>query len=174
MLGSLLCNQVLSPFSNIVCYFITDLSGLRGVSKLMAQQTIESPSSNLPIFPHILLVFDTSSPTFNKNIAESKSLALITEIMQNFKQYNKAEDINIDLKAYFHSICVFGLNLSISLAKRSCAFQKRILSMSEEARVSRQAMQVKFHFEHFKALSSLALEHFCSTITALFLFIQAA
>jgi hypothetical protein len=84
-------------------------------------------------------VFDTSLPTFNENIAELKSLALIIEIMQNFKQYSKAKDVNIDLKAHFHSIRVLGLNLFISLAKRLYAFQKRILSILEEARVSRQS-----------------------------------
>ena len=117
MLSLLLYNQVLSPFSNIIYYFITDLGGLKGVSKLIAWQAVKSLSSNLPILPHILLVFNISLPTFNKNIAELKFLALITEIMQNFKQYSKAEDINIDLKAYFYSICVLKLNLSISLVK---------------------------------------------------------
>jgi len=92
------------------------------VSKLIAWQAVESPSSNLPVLPYILLVFNTSSPTFNKNIAESKSLVLITKIMQNFKQYSKAKDVNIDLKAYFYSICVLKLNLSINLAKHSYAF----------------------------------------------------
>jgi hypothetical protein len=119
-------------------------------------------------------VFNTSSPTFDENIAELKSLALITEIIQNFKQYSKAKNINIDLKAYFHNIRVLGLNLSISLAKCLYAFQKQILSILEEARVSRQSTRVKFRFKHFKALSSLALKHFYSTITVLFLFIQVA
>ena len=88
----------------------------------MAWQAVKSPSSDLPVLPRILLVFNTSLLTFNENIAKLKSLALITKIMQNFKQYSKAEDINIDLKAHFHSIRVLGLNSSISLAKRLCAF----------------------------------------------------
>jgi hypothetical protein len=171
MLGSLLCDQVLLPFSDVVCYFVTDLGGLREVSKLMAWQAVESPSSDLPVLPRILLVFNISLLTFDKNITELKSLALITEIMQNFKQYSKAKDVNIDLKAHFYSIRVLGLNSSISLAKRSCAFRKRILFILEEARVLRQSTRVKFRFKHFKALLSLALEHFCSTITALFLFV---
>ena len=119
-------------------------------------------------------MFNTSSPTFNKNIAELRSLALITETMQNFKQYSKAEDVDIDLKAHFYNICVFRLNLSISLVKRSCAFQKRILSILKEVYISRQSTRVKFRFKHFKALSSLALKYFYFTITAPFLFIQAA
>ena len=90
--------------------------------KLIAWQAVESPSSDLPVLPRILLVFDTSSPTFDENIAESRSLALITETMQNFKQYSKAKDINIDLKVYFHSIRVLGLNLFINLAKHLYAF----------------------------------------------------
>jgi hypothetical protein len=139
MLGLLLCDRVLLPFSNIVCYFVTDLGGLREVSKLMAWQAIKSPSSDLPVLPRILLVFDTSLPTFDKNIAKSKYLALITEIIQNFKEYSKAEDVNIDLKAYFYSIRILGLNLSISLAKRLYAFRKRILFILEEARVLRQS-----------------------------------
>ena len=122
MLGSLLCDRVLLLFSDVVCYFVTDLGGLRGVSKLMAWQAVKSPSSDLPVLLCILLVFDTSLFTFDENIAELKALALITEIMQNFKQYSKAKDINIDLKAHFYSIYVFRLNLSISLVKRLCAF----------------------------------------------------
>ena len=122
MLGLLLYNQVLLPFSDVVCYFVTDLSGLRGVSKLIAWQAVKSPSSDLPVLPRILLVLNISLPTFNKNITKLKSLALITEIMQNFKQYSKAKDVNIDLKAYFYSICILRLNSSISLAKRLCAF----------------------------------------------------
>jgi len=92
------------------------------VSKLIAWQAVKSPSSNLPVLPYILLVFNTSLLTFNKNIAKLKSLALITEIMQNFKQYSKTKDINIDLKAYFHSIYILRLNSSISLVKCLYAF----------------------------------------------------
>jgi hypothetical protein len=91
--------------------------------------------------------------------------------MQNFKQYSKAKDIDIDLKAYFYSIYVFRLNLFINLAKHLCAFQKRILSMLKEVYILYQSTQVKFRFKHFKALLSLALKHFYSTITAPFLFI---
>jgi len=90
----------------------------------MAWQAVKSPSSNLPVLPYILLVFNISLPTFNKNIAKLKSLVLITKIMQNFKQYSKAKDINIDLKAYFHSIHIFRLNSSISLVKHLYTFQK--------------------------------------------------
>jgi hypothetical protein len=84
-------------------------------------------------------VFNTSLSTFNKNITELKSLALITEIIQNFKQYSKAKDVNIDLKDYFYSIRVVGLNLFMSLAKHLYAFQKRILSILEEVRVLYQS-----------------------------------
>jgi len=81
MLSSLLYNRVLLPFSNVVYYFIIDLGGLREVSKLIAWQAVKSPSSNLPILPRILLVFNTSLLTFNKNIAKLKYLALITKII---------------------------------------------------------------------------------------------
>ena len=81
MLGLLLCNQVLLPFSDVVYYFVTDLGGLREVSKLIAWQAIKSPSSDLPVLPRILLVFNISLLTFNENIAELKSLALITKII---------------------------------------------------------------------------------------------
>jgi hypothetical protein len=91
------------------------------------------------MLPYILLIFDISSPTFNENITELKSLALITEIIQNFKQYSKAKDININLKAHFHSIRVLGLNLSINLVKRLYTFQKQILSISEEAHILHQS-----------------------------------
>ena len=92
------------------------------MSKLIAWQAVKSLSFNLPVLPRILLVFNISLLTFNKNIAELKSLALITKIMQNFKQYSKAKDVNIDLKAYFYSIYILKLNLSISLVKRLYAF----------------------------------------------------
>jgi hypothetical protein len=81
MLGLLLYNRVLLPFSNIVYYFIIDLGGLREVSKLIAWQAVKSPSSNLPVLPYILLVFKISLLTFNKNITKLKSLALITKII---------------------------------------------------------------------------------------------
>jgi len=42
--------------------------------------------------------------------------------MQNFKEYSKAKDVNIDLKAYFYSIRILRLNSSISLVKRLYAF----------------------------------------------------
>ena len=84
-------------------------------------------------------MFNISLLTFNENITKLKYLALITEIMQNFKEYSKAKDVNIDLKAHFYSIRVLGLNLFISLAKRSCAFRKRILFILEEVRVLRQS-----------------------------------
>ena len=81
MLGLLLYNRVLLPFSNVVYYFVTDLGRLREVSKLIAWQAIKSPSSDLSVLPYILLVFNISLLTFNKNIAKLKSLALITKII---------------------------------------------------------------------------------------------
>jgi len=81
MLSLLLYNRVLLPFSNIVYYFVIDLGGLREVSKLIAWQAIKSPSSDLPILPYILLVFNISLLTFNKNITKLKYLALITKII---------------------------------------------------------------------------------------------
>ena len=81
MLGLLLYNRVLLPFSDVVYYFVTDLGGLREVSKLIAWQAVKSPSSDLPVLPYILLVFNISLLTFNKNIAKLKSLALITKII---------------------------------------------------------------------------------------------
>ena len=90
--------------------------------KLIAWQTVKFLSFNLLVLLYILLVFNTSLLTFNKNIAKLKSLALITEIIQNFKQYIKAKDIDIDLKAYFYSIRVLRLNLFINLAKHLYAF----------------------------------------------------
>ena len=81
MLGLLLYNRVLLPFSNVVYYFIIDLGGLREISKLIVEQAIKSLSSDLPILLRILLVFNISLLTFNKNIAKLKSLALITKII---------------------------------------------------------------------------------------------
>ena len=137
----------------------------------MAWQAVKSLNFDLLVLLCILLMFNISLLTFNENITELKSLTLITEIIQNFKQYSKAKNINIDLKVYFYSICVLGLNLFINLVKHLYAFWKWILSILKEIRVLCQSTWVKFRFKHFKALLSLALKYFYSTITALFLFI---
>ncbi|KAF4314060.1 hypothetical protein GTA08_BOTSDO01542 [Botryosphaeria dothidea] len=63
-IAHILYNRVLAPLSSVVCYFASDLGGLRGVAKLLAQLLIfDMPGNRLrpDALPRALIVVDTSS-----------------------------------------------------------------------------------------------------------------
>lgn len=76
-------SHLLTPISNIVCYFAADYGGLKGIASALAQQAMLPLSHNLPapVLPHILVVTSTSSKLYNTfSVQEELRMLIIKEM----------------------------------------------------------------------------------------------
>lgn len=152
--------RVLSPFSSVVCCFVSDLGGPRAVAKWLACQAVSPPASDLLTVPRLLLVVDTSSDTFDESIAADKSALLLCEAMHTLKLYSDEASVQNDIKLHFKGIEVLGLNSSRSTSVRARALKRRLYAMSDASMRERSQTRADFRFAHFQALSKKALSHF--------------
>ena len=72
-----LCARVFSPFSSVICCFVSDLGGPKAVANWLADFADAATARDLPTVPRILLVVETTSDTFDESIATSKAIAYL-------------------------------------------------------------------------------------------------
>jgi len=175
-LGMQLTNAVLAPFSNAVCYFAPDLGGLRGVSRVIAGQLLANPKHNLPraVSPCILVLLNTSSATFDASIAETRLHNMIQREMTGLKNEAREDKMEADVDSSVRNVRVVGLSTRLDDGARSAALRRRLQSISREAQRARSSSRLRFRFDHFRALSSSLLDHFCFEPSRPFSFIEAS
>lgn len=173
--GNEFCARVLAPLSNVVCLFASDLGGIKGVAKLLAEHAIGAPPSDLPaaVLPRVIMVIDTNATDFDESIAESKLTRAITEAIKWIEPETE-HDVQRDLSSSYHDIRVLGLKRHSSPTSRATAFRKRISSVSDDVQLARQLHNLLFNFNHFRAFSGSILHQFCSTPLSTFHFVQAS
>ena len=79
----LVCGRVLFPLADVVCYFASDLGGMKAVAGLLATHLRLPPPSDISTecLPQVLVVVETAAKNFNCATAESK---LINAILERF------------------------------------------------------------------------------------------
>lgn len=154
--------NLLSPLSDVICFFAADLNGLKGVSQLLAEQAVrpvphDSPQSCLP---RALVVLDTNSNIFDSSIVELRMISLVTASMESLKPYDGVDGAIHDLWSHFQTIRVLGLGKRWKKDIRCCAMRNRICSMAEEARQSRRVAGYLFNYCHQTSFASCLLKSF--------------
>ncbi|OCL03051.1 FabD/lysophospholipase-like protein [Glonium stellatum] len=172
-ISNLLLANVLAPLSDVVCYFASDLGGLRGVLRLLAAQAVAPAPHDLPqvALPRILVIIGTSSLKFDPSIIKSKLHAYIINDIKEIKDFNQEEEIERMLQSHFHSIQVLGLNQDLNYLIRSSMLRKRLLSIYIEARWARRwfsTQDLQLHLQELmsKMPSQVWLWHFVVPLIA--------
>ncbi|KAF1935628.1 hypothetical protein EJ02DRAFT_471059 [Clathrospora elynae] len=164
-----LCGRVFSPFSSVICCFVSDLGGPRAVAKWLADlANVAAP--DLPTVPRILLVVETTSDTFDERIAANKATAQLHQALQ----INDCIPENLPSRRNIGEIEVLGLQSSKLTQARARALKRRLLAMSEVSMKERASDYTQFSYAHFQALTKQALSHISSNITTPFHFAGAS
>ncbi|KAF2194727.1 FabD/lysophospholipase-like protein [Zopfia rhizophila CBS 207.26] len=155
--ADILSTNVLNPLSNVVCYFASDLSGVQGVARILANQVIRPKAHNLPssALPHVLVVVETSAKVFDHVGVEHKLRA-------DIKSYANASNVDDDLRMNFHSIQVIGMQKNWNDHVRSLALRKRLVSLAREVHWGRRTSRHLFSVSHMDALADRMLDRFCN------------
>lgn len=136
---NLLVGSVLAPFSSVMCYFSSDLSGLKGVADLLAQQAVqESPSDKTPgLSPRCLVIYESNNKDFDACKVEQNLLLRLYEAMKSLKEYSSVDEIETDISTHFHSIRVFGVQKSWDVLFCVKALRSRLKVLFRESRLER-------------------------------------
>ncbi|KAF2834192.1 hypothetical protein M501DRAFT_605446 [Patellaria atrata CBS 101060] len=159
--------EVLSPVSDVVCYFSSDLRGFEGIAQLLAEQALHVPTHGLPRYalPRVVVVLDTSSETFDPSAAESRLVQKITSFMRSARGESSEEQLLEYLYSNFFSIGILGLRTGWNNASRAKVFRKRIRAvvLGEHQSSVRHRHGFAFNCGHLKAMCSLAIQSFCDS-----------
>lgn len=156
-----LLSRLFTPMSNVICYFVSDLGGLRSVAQLLARQAVDiSPALSAS---RILLVVDTTDAEFQPSMYEDKAMRYIVDAMGLYKNFPSSDAAETALKAHFHDIRVLGLRTHISHLDRSKVLRKRLLADSHHIQDIRRSRQALYTFTHLRAFASLILDNVCQS-----------
>ncbi|KAK4982612.1 hypothetical protein LTR50_007667 [Elasticomyces elasticus] len=175
-MGNLLCARVIAPLSAAVCYFASDLGGMRAVATLLAEQGVEKPPSDLPetVLPHVLVVVETASQDFDATVTESEFVESVVEIMRSLERYRREGDVRDALGLHFKQVRVIGLRRGTDVKSRATALRMRIVTVSKEASVARAACRLSLRLSHVQGLVGSLLDQFCRDHATPFSFVRAS
>ena len=157
-ISATLCGSIFSLFSSVICCFVDDIGGPAAVADWLAEQLVAMPASDLRTVPHILLVMETSSDSFDESIAANKATTLVMDALGGKIGYLNAK---LATKPPLGEINVLGLQSSKSTATRARALKRRLLALSRIAMLERANSHVQFSFSHFRNLTPKILRWLC-------------
>jgi hypothetical protein len=170
-LGNLLCSRVLGSFADSICYFISDFErGRRGIIDLLAEQAkCRESSSDIHhvALPTILIIFDTVSPAYDCQTAESKFISSLSEALH----LQGESDPEACIRRHFRQISVVSLRRDSTVAVQTTLLREKLTRVKQEA-VGRRA-GFMFTKQHLKPLLRKVLAHFCSQPSVSFSFASA-
>ena len=174
--NNLLCGRVLGPVSDIVCYFAADLGGMRAVASLLAEQICADPASDLPTasLPSILVVTETTSDFFDSHTAEDKFLNGLNELLRDSYLMGPEVDTRAKTRSHFQQIRVVGIRKADDTRFRARVVRKRLETMWRGSGATRESAGTLFTSGHLRVLSSKLLDHFCSSNTRPFSFVETS
>ncbi|KAK6436023.1 hypothetical protein LTR95_007787 [Oleoguttula sp. CCFEE 5521] len=155
-----LCGRSILPLCDTLCYFASDLGGLKGVASLIAEQIVHQPASVMTFaaLPRILVVFESAARHFDSHSIESKLLQLVRDI--TVQACGVDDKVDERLKLHFHEVRVLGLRKRASAKDRCNQLRKRLCSIKQGALFARRVSGLQFRHEHALALSSRLLDHY--------------
>jgi hypothetical protein len=184
-LAHLVYTKLLAPFSTVILFFADDLGGLTAVAEILALWLMFYNNRPLDLpqvaYPRVLILtqldrsvkFDELKATRSFMQEIGREAEKKYGILAGHGRLKKAE-LDQLLAAQFGGMRVIGIPNLDSPSRLWKPLKARILGDSTERYSNRQASHVAFSAYHFKALFSLATEHFCVDIVSPFNFIRAS
>jgi hypothetical protein len=153
--------KLLSPFTDIFCFFAADLGGLHPIARRLASWLeIENPST-MPSATHAQVVI----------VVESSALEF--RILEEFFQLLQQET-DKDISTHFSNVRIVTLlpRGSISPQARHRRLKECLFNISDQVRLARIKSNTSFSAQHFLAFLGHACSHFGAGSSAPFDFIQ--
>ena len=160
-------SRLLAPFTDVVCFFASDLGGFPAVAQHLAGwihgNTIGLPLS--AVKPTVIIVTDKMPPTVQREREARKAFLWLL----NEHHVNDPFDImsNLEIVA-IHPPRTFGPSPNWNRLKN------RLLRASNDARKHRTKTRTLYSMTHFVAFTEAACGHFSESITEPFNFVQAS
>jgi hypothetical protein len=158
--------QLLSPFTDVFCFFAADLGGLKPIALRIASWLNTGQPSTLPASTHSQIIIVTESMT--SDFQEPR-------ILDEFLQLLSLET-STDPLTFFASIRILALlpNGDISPTSRYRKLKETLLDASDYVRSARLESRVLFSSQHFAAFLSHACSHFAASSKEPFSFIKTS
>jgi hypothetical protein len=165
--GASIYTHLLSPFTDLFCFFSTDLGGFRQIAISIAAWLEKGSYSTLPkgAYPRVIIVSD-KIPQGTASEKEARRAFL----------WMLGEETTRDPFEQFSEISVVALfpTGTISVEARYRPLKERLMEASNRIRTNREDNRHLFSTTHFNALFGYACTHFAETIDRSFNFIEAA
>lgn len=160
-IAHMLYGRVLAPLSSVICYFASDLGGVRGVARLIANQLLSGTLNRLhpEALPRVLVIVETTSYVFDSSIVEARLLEDMAATMAEIGHGSK--DLWPELLTHFHEVRVLGLQKHGSSGSRAKILRRRITAVSSSAHATRRISRSLLSTSHSYAFFGLLLNHFC-------------
>lgn len=166
-LASRIYARLLFPFTDVFCFFCTDLGGFRQIAIQLAAWLEKATSSTLPksTRPRVIIISDKIPPgTASENEAKRAFLWMLSE------------ETTKDPLEQFSDISVVALFPAgtMSVEARHRRLKEQLLDALDHIRTTRDETRHLFSATHFGALFEYACAHLAKTIEQPFSFIKAS
>jgi len=158
--------RLLSPFTDVFCFFAADLGGLQPIARRIASWLALGRPSMLPpnTHPQIVIVTESSAP----ELQESR-------ILDHFLQL-VAHETRTDPSTCFAGIRVLSLlpDGNVSPPARHRKLKEALMDASDQVRSARIESRTLFSAQHFAAFLGHACSHFATNSKEPFSFIRTS
>jgi hypothetical protein len=159
--------RLLSPFTDVFCFFAVDLGGLRPIVCRIASWLDKGQPSTLPksTRPQLVIVIETNG---SKPQDESATLKVFQQMMR--------KETRRDISEQFADVCILGLlsRDAISNEARHRRLKEYLLNASDQVRLAKINSRTLFSARHFAAFFQYACAHMARTPREPFDFIHAS
>lgn len=173
---NLLCNRVLSPMCDVVCYFASDLGGIKGVAQLLAEQAKELPACDMPStsLPRILVIVETVQKHYDHRAAKDGLLKATSRILGKPSDGEMPVEILASLDEHFAEIRMMAIQKASHTSERARLVRRRLTAMRRSSIARKTSDRMLFRRDHASSFVSQLLEHFCSPSVRPFSLVTAA
>ena len=158
--GNLIAGRALGPVCCTMCYFASDLGGIRGVAALIAALVKEQPASDLPFecLPRALVVVESASSQLDCTTAKSELLCDLADLMTG--SIDTADSLNQQIEQHFYCIDVLCVQRR-NAHTRTEMVRNRFVDLIRGWRAARLSSGLLFRRDHVYELAGKLLSHFC-------------
>jgi hypothetical protein len=158
--------RLLSPFTDVFCFFAADLGGLQPIALRIASWLNTGPPSTLPVatYSQIIIVTESSTP----ELQESGGLDHFLQLL--------AHETRTDPSTCFAGVRVLSLlpDGDVSPSARHRKLKETLMGASDQVRSARIESRTLFSAQHFAAFLGHACSHFVTNPKEPFNFIRTS
>lgn len=158
--------RLLSPFTDVFCFFAADLGGLQPIARRIATWLDLGQPSTLPpeTHPQIVIVVESSAPELQESHILDRFLRLLNEETQR------------EISTQFAGVRILSLlsDGDVSAQARHRKLKECLMNTSDQVRLARLESRTLFSALHFAAFLNHACSHLAESVTQPFDFIRTS